>query len=593
MNSGVSLCMIVKNEEDNLVRCLNSIKDLVDEIIIVDTGSTDGTVSIAESFGAKVYHFPWTNSFSDARNESLRHATKEWTLIMDADDEFCKEDKEMLKHLVNDGSEDNILYFFETLNYCGSFPDSNNISVNLNPRLFKNNLGFCYEGDVHNQLVNRKNSRKDVNLPIKIYHYGYLDNNIKSKNKRQRNITLLEEQLKNEPNNKYASFNLANEYFALDDIQKALELYYESYEEFNPNIGYGFILVIKIVIANYYLGLYDKALEFADTGLKYYPNFTDLYYFKAIVYKTMRRPTLAIKSFEKCIEMGESPVDLKFLYGTGSFKPIYELGNIYMELKDYQTAFRYFNDALKAKPDFIYPVYRIAHILKEEKAPLGDFRKLMENFFENTVSAYPILADIFYMEEFYWIALEYIAKCEENKIISEDIMIVKAKSLIRNGDFEQCIQMDFFQSGSIFYVNAYMYKVISYILTDRTPEAIALLDSFDKSVLTGKDSKMFEVYGQFLKLYTRESTKILSEDENEKEYTVYIFEICEILLLHKKFDEFEIALNLMNLISDKSVLLQLGKLYNKYGYKEMGKKEIIRSIKEFEVYDAEGLDILK
>jgi glycosyltransferase involved in cell wall biosynthesis len=593
MNSGVSLCMIVKNEEDNLGRCLTSIKDIVDEMIIVDTGSTDETVAIAESFGAKVYHFPWTNSFSEARNESLKHATKEWILIMDADDEFCKEDKERLQQLIQNGSEDNNLYFFETLNYCGGFPDSNNISVNLNPRLFKNNYGFYYEGEVHNQLVNYKNNRKDINLPIRIYHYGYLDNNIKVKNKRERNISLLKEQLKNEPNNKYACFNLANEYFALEDIQKALDFYYKSYEEFSPNIGYGFILMIRIVIANYYLGLYDKALEFADIGLKYYPGFTDLYFFKAIIYKVMARPTLAIKSFEKCIEMGESPAEFKFLYGTGSFKPIYELGNIYLELKDYHTAFRYFNAAIKAKSDFVLPVCRIAHILKEEKTPIADIKNVIENFFENSISAYAIIADIFYTEEYYKTALEYIIKCEENKMISEDILILKVKSLIRIGEFEQCINLNSLKSDSKFYTNAFLYKVISYLLTDQTQEAVDQIDSFNRDVLTDKDKKMFDVYSQFIKLYTKKPTQILSEDENEKGYTGYIFELCEILLLNRKFDEFIIALNLMNLISDKSVLLQLGKLYYKHGFKEMGKKELVRSIKEFEVFDAEALDMLK
>ena len=88
MRNEVSLCMIVKNEENYLPNCLNSIKDIVDEIIVVDTGSTDKTVDIAKSFGAKVYYFPWRNNFSEARNESLKYATKDWILILDADDEL-------------------------------------------------------------------------------------------------------------------------------------------------------------------------------------------------------------------------------------------------------------------------------------------------------------------------------------------------------------------------------------------------------------------------------------------------------------------------------------------------------------------------
>lgn len=585
--------MIVKNEENDLKKCLSSIKDIVDEMIIVDTGSTDKTVAIAESFGAKVYHFPWTNSFSDARNESLKYATKDWILIMDGDDEFCKEDKEKFKELVNTNLDKNILYFFETLNYCGSFADSNNISINLNPRLFKNNYGYNYDGDVHNQLINYKYNIKDVNIPIRIYHYGYLDNNIKVKNKRERNISLLKEQLKKEPNNKYACFNLGNEYFALDDMKKALEYYYKSHEEFNPNTAYAFILIIRIVLANYYIGLYDKALEFADMGVKYYPNFTDLYFFKGIVYKTMERPTLAIKAFEKCIEMGESPSELKFLYGTGSFKAAYELGNIHMELKDYHTAYKYFNYTIKVKPDFVGPVYCIAHILKEENASIVEIKKVIEDFFEDHVRAYAIISDIFYSEGYYEAALEYIKKCEENNIISDEIMVLKAKSLVRTGDFNQCIKMKSIQKDSSFYLHFSMYKVISALLTDKQYLALSIVSSFKDIYLSDYNKKILEVYTQFIKLISKEPTQILSEDEKQKEYTDIIFEICEILLINKKFDEFETSLNLLNLISDKSVLLKLGKLYYKHGYSNIGKKEIIRSIKEFEVFDKEGLSILK
>ena len=84
----ISLCMIVKNEEENLPNALNSVKDVVDEIIIVDTGSTDNTIEIAKSFGAKVYYYEWNDDFASARNEALKHATCEWILSMDADDEM-------------------------------------------------------------------------------------------------------------------------------------------------------------------------------------------------------------------------------------------------------------------------------------------------------------------------------------------------------------------------------------------------------------------------------------------------------------------------------------------------------------------------
>ena len=85
----LSLCMIVKNEEKFLAGCLESVKNIVDEIIIVDTGSTDKTIEIANSYNAKVYHFEWKNDFSLARNESIKHATGDWILILDADERLA------------------------------------------------------------------------------------------------------------------------------------------------------------------------------------------------------------------------------------------------------------------------------------------------------------------------------------------------------------------------------------------------------------------------------------------------------------------------------------------------------------------------
>src|SRR5690554_5754125 len=89
----VSLCMIVKNEEDVLERCLNSVKGLMDEIIIVDTGSTDKTKEIARKFTDKIYDFEWIDDFSAARNYAFQQATKEYIFWMDADDVMVEQEK--------------------------------------------------------------------------------------------------------------------------------------------------------------------------------------------------------------------------------------------------------------------------------------------------------------------------------------------------------------------------------------------------------------------------------------------------------------------------------------------------------------------
>ena len=113
----ISLCMIAKNEQANLKKCLNSVKDLVDEIIIVDTGSTDKTKEIAKKFGAKIVDFKWKDDFSAARNECLKHATKDWILVLDADEAIDENGSKEIKELIKKEYD---AYLLPQINYSSS-----------------------------------------------------------------------------------------------------------------------------------------------------------------------------------------------------------------------------------------------------------------------------------------------------------------------------------------------------------------------------------------------------------------------------------------------------------------------------------------
>ena len=171
--------------------------------------------------------------------------------------------------------------------------------------------------------------------------------------------------------------------------------------------------------------------------------------------------------------------------------------------------------------------------------------------------------------------------------------MLKAKCLIRTNAFDECINMNTIDENSSFYLHFSMYKVLSCILSNKHDYALSIVRNFKEDTLSEYNKKLLKVYSELIKLFTKEPTEMLSEDENEKDYIIIILEICEILLINNKFDELRIAVNLLNLINNKFALLYLGKLYNNYGYIDIAKKEIIRSIKEFEIYDSEGLDILK
>jgi glycosyltransferase involved in cell wall biosynthesis len=166
----LSICMIVKNEEEALPKCLSNIQGLADELIVVDTGSTDRTVEIAQSFGANIHYFAWNDNFSDARNESLKHATGDWILWLDADDILPKTHHATIRRLL--GQPNNHAFFFRLENVGGDEATCYQL------RMFPNRPGIEYTMPVHEQVLPsliRLGINKMVNLDVSVIHTGYTD----------------------------------------------------------------------------------------------------------------------------------------------------------------------------------------------------------------------------------------------------------------------------------------------------------------------------------------------------------------------------------------------------------------------------------
>ena len=235
----ISLCMIAKNEEGNLANCLNSVNDIVDEIIIIDTGSTDKTKEIAKKFNAKIYDFKWVDDFSAARNESLRHATKDWILVLDADETLDEDGKKAIKELLRDKDNDNGNDAFLFLQKNCTNEDSMAGFVNdehkkgkitykgwygsLIVRLFRNNKGYQFEGTVH-ELVEHsieKNKGRIKAANVFINNYGNTDPEIVRK-KRKFYLELCKKKVK-EKNDGASNFELGVLYKENDDIENAIK----------------------------------------------------------------------------------------------------------------------------------------------------------------------------------------------------------------------------------------------------------------------------------------------------------------------------------------------------------------------------------
>ncbi len=190
----ISVCMIVKNEAKKLRSCLESLGDLASEIIIVDTESTDGTVSIAQEFGARVFHFDWIDDFAAARNESLRHATKEWVFWLDADDRLDPTAVAQLKHAAASKQADAYNCMVSSLESDGRVNTIEHI------RLFRNGLGVRFFGAIH-ETVAPYVARLGLRLQstdIVVQHTGY--QSVEAiRQKSARNLPVIERQIQLHP----------------------------------------------------------------------------------------------------------------------------------------------------------------------------------------------------------------------------------------------------------------------------------------------------------------------------------------------------------------------------------------------------------
>ena len=206
----LTLCMIVKDEARNLPRSLAPLMSYVDEAVVVDTGSTDGTPELAARLGALVHPFAWSHDFAAARNFSLEQATGDWVLWLDGDNRLPEEDAGLLKSLVQRPG-DAILWATEILE-----PGGGRL---LQKRLFPRHPEIRFHYRVHEQLFHPPTLAQVV-TPLRIYHWGYEDRHLR-RAKAQRNLTYLLADLKERPDDFYLRYHLTRHHLFAGELKEA------------------------------------------------------------------------------------------------------------------------------------------------------------------------------------------------------------------------------------------------------------------------------------------------------------------------------------------------------------------------------------
>ncbi|TVX89442.1 glycosyltransferase family 2 protein [Paenibacillus agilis] len=340
-NDTISLCMIVKNEEHCLERCLESAKHVVDEIIIVDTGSNDRTKQIASRYTQHVYDFEWNEDFAAARNYAIGHATGTYILQLDADEIIIDTNNELQSGLVKD------FYNVSIHNKV----DSGETIIHQFARLFKNTPKYRYVGALHEQIPVNYETEQWGALSSYIEHDGYLQKNVQLKDKSTRNMRILKKAIDREPS-AFNYFNLGAQYMQDNRYLEALEALKKSYAS-GKTTSFSQKVVYNIIKCLFELKRWDEAIQVGEDALQLYPNAVDLFFLVGHCYLEVHCVKDAERCFKKCLAIGEKGRADDFVYqvGTDSYLALVKLAEIAEIEGDLEEALRYLERALTLSPD--------------------------------------------------------------------------------------------------------------------------------------------------------------------------------------------------------------------------------------------------
>ena len=380
----LSLCMIVKNEERFLRNCLESAKDIVDEIVIVDTGSTDGTLDIAREYGAKIVPYEWNDDFSEARNLSLEHATGNWALWLDADEEIAPGSGSKFREAMQNAPHNIGGYMVTFHNWLTSATRpaegqelGGEMAVHHACRLFRRVDGVKFEGRIHEQNLRSLQAlgytyaRFDGLL---IDHFGYAGEIMSGRNKHERFIRMLSREVDECPDEGFRDFhlfNLGNAYFTFGDMENAARNFSRAAQGVSKDEEFGVTLFVEWSTALHRMqqpweGLDVCALAdskgFRQAGIEFSRGYCLLH---------TEQYEAAEMAFRAAIDMGrEEAGDTHFTQtgdvGASTYKARYGLALALVGQDRHVEAIPYCQEVLEEQPNMVEARYLLAIILTQQ-----------------------------------------------------------------------------------------------------------------------------------------------------------------------------------------------------------------------------------
>ncbi len=347
----MSLCMIVRNEEHNLPACLNSVAGLFDEIVVVDTGSTDRTKEIAAAFGARVFDFPWCDNFAAARNEALRHATGDWIFWMDADDRLDDANREKLRILLAGLGDENAAYSMKCL--CLPDPVTREATQVDHVRLFRNHPGLRWRYRVHEQILPAvRSTGAEVRWSdVVVHHVGYQDPALRRR-KLERDLRLLRLEDAGRPDDPFTLFNLGATHLELGKPAEALPMLRRSLERSHPADSIVRKLYALVAQCHRRLGQSEQALAALGAGRRHYPDDAELLFLEGLTRRERGDLPGAAAALERLLDVKPGKHFASVAVGLGGHKARQNLAVVYRQMGRAAEAEAQWRRVASERPDF-------------------------------------------------------------------------------------------------------------------------------------------------------------------------------------------------------------------------------------------------
>ncbi len=353
----LSLCMIVRDSSRTLRACLETIRPWVDEMVIVDTGSLDDTPTIVEAYGGRLFHFPWCDDFSAARNESLRHAQGDWLFWMDSDDTIPAECGRKLRQLVEHEWPAGVFGFVMQVHCPGGSEEGGaktDVTMVDHVKLFRNRPDLRFDGRIHEQILPaiRAGGGDVAWTELYVVHSGSDQSRAAQAKKLERDLRILERELVERPEHPFTLFNLGMTHTHASQYERAVDYLERGIARSGPDESHLRKAFALLVYSLMRLRRHPEAFEACKRGRLMFPRDVELRFREGVLLHEVGRLDEARQAYVDAIDQSDgrhfSSVDMALK----GFKTRQNLAVLAVDMGDMAEAERQWREVLREVPTY-------------------------------------------------------------------------------------------------------------------------------------------------------------------------------------------------------------------------------------------------